>query len=135
MDKEPAKQEAALLVESENESETQEGGIQAEESDVGSDSGESIEVKYPDTSESDYEYQDGEKEELESEGEEEGGEEEEIEDGYLESSPERRVTRRNPKTEARNKRRRLQRKLMREQETNLSDEDDLDTKVPRNKKN
>ena len=135
MDKEPAKQEAALLVESENEPETQEGGTQAEESDVGSDSGESIEVKYPDMSETDYEYQDGEKEELETEGEEEEGEEEEIEDGYLESSPERRVTRRNPKTEARNKRRRLQRKLMREQETNLSDEDDLDTKVPRNKKN
>ena len=135
IDKEPAMQEAALLLESENESETQEGGIQAEESDVGSDSGESIEVKYPDMSESDYEYQDGEKEELESEGEEEGGEEEEIEDGYLESSLERRVTRRNPKTAARNKRRRLQRKLMRDQETNPPDEDDLDTKVPRNKKN
>ena len=134
-DKEPAKREAALLVESENESETQEGGIQAEESDVGSDSGESIEVKYPDMSETDYEYQDGEKEELETEGEEEEGEEEEIEDGYLESSPERRVTRRNPKTAARNKRRRLQRKLMRDQETNPPDEDDLDTKVPRNKKN
>ena len=51
MDKEPAKQEAALLVESEIEPETQEGGTQAEESDVGSDSGESIEVKYPDMSE------------------------------------------------------------------------------------
>ena len=130
MDKEPAKQEAALLVESENEPETQEGGTQAEESDVGSDSGESIEVKYPNMYESDYEYQDGEEE-----GEEEEEEEEEIEDGYLESSPERRVTRRNPKTAARNKRRRLQRMLMRDQETNLSDEDVLDTKVPRNKKN
>ena len=128
MDKEPAKQEAALLVESENEPETQEGGTQAEESDVGSDSGESIEVKYPNMYESDYEYQDGEEE-----GEEE--EEEEIEDGYLESSPERRVTGRNPKTAAKNNQRRLQRKLMRNQETNLSDEDDLDTKVPRNKKN
>ena len=79
---------------------------------------------------SDYEYQDGE-----GEGEEEEEEEEEIEDGYLEPSPERRVTSRNPKTEARNKLRRLQKKLMRNQETNLSDEDDLDTKVPRNKKN
>ena len=122
-------------MESENESETQEGGTQAEESDAGSVSGESIEVKYPDTSDSDYEYQDGDEEELETEGEEEEGEEEEIEDGHLESSPERRVTPRNPKTEARNKRRRLQRKLKRDQEINQSDEDDLDTKVPRNKKN
>ena len=143
-DKEPPKQEAVPLVESETEPETQGGGAnQAEDSDVGSDSGESIEVKITrheyeedlEMPESNYEYRGGEKEELETEGE---GEEEEVEDGYVEPSPERRVILRNSKTTARNRRRRRQRKLMRDQEPILSvdeEEDDQDTKVPRNKKN
>ena len=119
--------------------------------------------------ESDYEDRGGEEEELETEGE---GEEEEVEDGYVEPSPERKVILRNSKSTARNRRRRHQRKLTRDQESKhvteridsthpkmrlgeeapkntrkrsrtpttdiLSvddEEDDQDTKMPKNKKN
>ena len=130
-DQEPTKRDTIPPVESETESETQEGGTQMEESDAGSSSGESIELKNPETLDSDYEYKVEDEEEIETEGEEVEDDEEEI----AESSPERRVILRNPRTasQKRNKRRRLQRKHKRDREIAQTEEDEQDTIVPRNK--